>query len=356
MSVEPEHPSGARAQGVSEPIDLVAEIKRRKCTTRPGSPSARSTAAVSPERGGARDQESEFALRRSARYSLADGLGLDEPDTPDDVLDALTGGPGATDVLTRDVSTPGGAETGDLSGDELDEDAIRERLHRHHELARPRPVASDVLRGSAQLAPGHVHRRPSRHARASAAGAVRERQTRTRLWRRRLIALLAVAAVGVTGVAGVVLLAGGSRVPRHQQLTVAAGLGAATVGLGQSLFSLMARVHGEIADEAQTAARAARERAQRQARRRRDRAQRRKREQMRKRAAARNGAKQQASRPILSSQSDGRTATSPTASVSTVTVTTPAISSSSGSAESASATAGPTGVGSSSGGCNPKCG
>lgn len=356
MSVKPRNPGKAPPAGASEPIDLVAEIKRRKRTTRSGGPGARSTAPASRERSAARGRESEFALGRSSQYSLTGALGLDEPGSPDDVLDALDERTTESGARVGEDSSPSGIDPAGMSGDQLGEDAIGERLHRHHELAHPRPAVSEALRGSAQLAPAHL-RRPGRPRRASATEPLRAHLTGTRARRRRLFGVLAVAGVAAALAGTIVLIVGGSSAPRQARQTAAARPGTATAPLGQPLSSLMARVHGEVADEAQAAARLARERAQRhQARRRRERAQRRKRALARERAAARSHANRGVSTSAPTSQSDGATTSSLTAPP-TVTVTTPAVvsSSASSSSESDSGSAGPTGVGSSSGGCDPKC-
>lgn len=360
MSVEPRNPGQAPPPGVSEPIDLVAEIKRRRRTL-PSSASEGSTAPNAPERSSGRDRESEFALGRASRYSLAGALGLDEPDSPDDVLDALEEQTTAQAALVDEDRSPTDTATAGMSGEQWGEDAIGERLHRHHELTSPRPATDEALRGSAQLAPAHV-RRPVRPRGASVRGPLRARLSESRARPRHLFRVLAVAGIAAALATTVVLIAGERSVPRQARQTVAVHPATATVPFGQSLFSLMARVRGDVAAEGQAAARVARERAQHQARQRRarelrrTRAQRRQRALARRRATASRHATPQPSTPVSPSSGSAGGTIASSAAPATVTVTTPAAVCSSPSSSQGSAPAGPTGVGSSSGGCDPKCG
>jgi hypothetical protein len=343
---------------VSEPIDLVAENKRRKRSTPAGAASPRSRGAAPVGSGDLSDRDSAFAMGRSSEYRLAGGLGLQDPDSPDDVLDALGERAAAEKAppAPKD-SSPAAREADGLLGAFEGEDVIGERLRRHHELTHAQPTVSVAPQGSAQLAAAHVRQPTRRRASGPRRGARHTPKRGTAP--RRAVAVLACLGVAAAAAAAVILLTTGSPSPHQPAATRAAQRESTNANPSTPLFSLTDRAHREIAVALETAAQRTRQRAARQARERRERQrtrpQQRKRTQQRTRdhahdRAGANGLKEPQATASTSSQTGELTTTS---TVGEVTTTVP--SSSGATSDSSSGPAGPTGIGSSSEGCDPQC-
>jgi hypothetical protein len=297
------------------------------------------------------------------------GLGLDEPTRPDEILDALEQ---HTPAVTKpaaprlDPERDGGGDQGDLWV-EPDGDAIGDRLRRHHERWQNQPAADEPPRGSAQLSHAYSANTPRRTPR-------RAPRTGSRSWAQRprggrlVLALAAVIAVAVAAMLMMSSTAGSPQSARgsatHRMRTTAAVNTSAVHSAAAAPFAFVDRLNTRSDDALRRVAhrvnqRAAEQQARERARERHQKAVADKRARARKRAEARKRADAQAH----AQQSAGESTTAPSQSYTptelspSTVATTPQSSepTSKSSSSSSSSSAGPTGVGGTTGGCNPQC-
>lgn len=302
----------------------------------------------------------------SAGIDLITNVRADEHDTlvealADDVLDeALAGQWGAPEAALRASPAREGPEDESapdpIDPDQDDHQHVREVLEHHHERRNPRELPTRTPRGSADLAP------PVR--RSSAPGERRppvRAPGRTRARRR--------VAGGLAAVIAIVIIAAeaGSSAAKHHG-TPAAVTQATIQGVSSPtsvIASDMTRATAAIGVEGKTAASAhaamktkEKARAEARARARSKAAERARAARVRRHQAAAARAPASSTAGSTAAGSTGATTTEPVynpPSSPTSSSSTGSTSASGGGSGSSSAPAGPTGIGSAGGSCNPKC-
>lgn len=185
------------------PQDQLAERRRQRNVLQSRRPSRRPRRSES-------DGRTDAVRFDGATGLLGAGLGLDEVEDADDVLDSLSDSYTRADSARPDhhepQSTATATETPDQTAVLAADDAIRERLHHHHEQNAARTNRRSAPRGSAELPAEEGSGRPTARIpprtpgrREKPAGAQRRRS-------RRLRSLIAGAAIVLAVIATLLTL------------------------------------------------------------------------------------------------------------------------------------------------------